>query len=65
MSQTTDFPRDEPIATIIPCPHAEVCGAVGCHGSTNLLGIEPARPSADRRTLCPDHFIDYLEEVSR
>jgi len=65
MSETADTPTDEPIATIIPSPQADVCGAVGCHEGESLTGIDPERRDADRRTLCPAHFIDYLEEVGR
>jgi len=60
MSGTVD--DADPVATIIPRPEADACGAVGCHETEDLVGIVPE--NAGRRTLCPEHFLDYLEEVS-
>lgn len=51
-------------ATIHPSPDAMVCGATGCDETKLLARVQPEGP-AKARTLCPQHRVEYLREVSR
>lgn len=50
-------------ATITPSPSSVVCGATGCNETELLAHVDPDNDAA-ARTLCPDHRVEYLREVS-
>lgn len=50
-------------ATITPKPDSAVCGATGCDETQLLAYVNPDN-SANARTLCPRHRVEYLREVS-
>lgn len=54
-----------PVATVIPNADADACGYTGCRDSDGLVTVDPDDPNHDRRTVCSEHLIDYLEELRR
>lgn len=55
--------RDSPpIATITPRPDVTDCEATECE-ETELLALVEPDASEESRVLCPQHRVEYLNEV--
>lgn len=49
-------------ATITPMPDRDGCEVYGCQTTELIALIEPDARD-ERRVLCPEHRVEYLQEV--
>lgn len=54
---------EDVFASVILDPDAQVCSRDGCQRADSLVAIDPDGPENERRTVCPDHLVEYLQKV--